>query len=198
MFTSLHIHGLVCATYSKERLRVMWYYGRTRDYFKAHHTSPKTKQSSLHDLIVCRSWCSSYRNPCWTWSHSCINASPEFSLAWQHTCPHPMLPLNYRYPQRIPGTWYDTSRAICPLFSPFFFCSEVSTRYTSLSINNRLFAENWVASGFLYSVSYIKPIPTLEKKYFAVGKKWPKCHFLSLFFSWVGFGLELGSSSVPW
>ena len=33
-----------------------------------------------------------------------------------------------------------------------------------------------VGLGFLQSVSYIKPIPTHEK-IFAVGKKWPKCHF---------------------
>ena len=36
----------------------------------------------------------------------------------------------------------------------------------------RVFVENLVALGFLYSVSYIKPIPTHEKL-FAVGKSGP-------------------------
>ena len=49
-----------------------------------------------------------------------------------------------------------------------------------------------VELGFLWSVSYIKPIPTPEK-ILAVGKKWPKCHFRPLF-AWVrlagGFGIR--------
>ena len=71
----------------------------------------------------------------------------------------------------------------------------VHHHFTGEHINiNRVFAENSVGLGFLYSVCYMKPIPTHEKV-FAVGKKWPKCHFSTYFFlGWVGLGLE--SSSV--
>ena len=48
-----------------------------------------------------------------------------------------------------------------------------------------MFAENLFGLGFLQSVSYMKPVPTHEK-IFAVGKKWPKCHFKPNF-SWVGW-----------
>ena len=51
-----------------------------------------------------------------------------------------------------------------------------------------VFAENLVGLGFLSSVSYIKPIPTHENL-FAVGKKWPRCHFYHLFF---GIEVALG------
>ena len=55
----------------------------------------------------------------------------------------------------------------------------------------RVFAKNLIGLGFLWPVSYIKPIPTHEK-IFAVGKKkkWPECLVLSYFFlGWVGLGL---------
>ena len=42
----------------------------------------------------------------------------------------------------------------------------------------RVLAENLVGLGFLWSVSYIKPIPT-HKKNICCGTKWPKCHFLT-------------------
>ena len=52
-----------------------------------------------------------------------------------------------------------------------------------------MFAKNLVASGFLYSVSYIKAIPTHEK-IFAVGKRGPNAtfnlFFLGLGWHWVG------------
>ena len=52
-----------------------------------------------------------------------------------------------------------------------------------------VFAENLVGIGFLYSVSYIKSIPTHEKL-FAVGKSGPNSTFnlifLGLGWPWVG------------
>ena len=52
-----------------------------------------------------------------------------------------------------------------------------------------MFAENSVGLGFLYSVSYIKPIPTHEKV-LAVGKSGPVATFnlifLGLGWPWVG------------
>ena len=52
-----------------------------------------------------------------------------------------------------------------------------------------VFAENLVGIGFLYSVSYIKSIPTHEKL-FAVGKSGPNAPFNLIFLgvgsSWVG------------
>ena len=61
-----------------------------------------------------------------------------------------------------------------------------------------VFAENLVGLGFLYSVSYIKPIPTQEK-IFAAGKSGPNATFnllrsILIGLGWVGLGL--GSSSV--
>ena len=52
-----------------------------------------------------------------------------------------------------------------------------------------VFAENLVGLGFLYSVSYIKPIPTQEK-IFAAGKSGPNVTFNRIFIGlgwpWVG------------
>ena len=57
------------------------------------------------------------------------------------------------------------------------------------SSTNRVFAENLVGLGFLYSVSYIKSIPAHEK-IFAVGKSCPistlNLIFLGLGCAWVG------------
>ena len=72
----------------------------------------------------------------------------------------------------------------------------ISPRNGTKPPHNRLFAVNFGWVGFLVVcfVSYIKSTPTHEKV-FAVGKKWPKCHFSTYFFlGWVGLGLE--SSSV--
>ena len=55
--------------------------------------------------------------------------------------------------------------------------------------NNRVLTKNLVALGFLWSVSYVKPIPTHEKL-FAVGKSGPNAtlnlFFLGLGWPWVG------------
>ena len=59
--------------------------------------------------------------------------------------------------------------------------------------NNTVFAENLVRLGFLQSVSYIKPILTLQKL-LAVGKSGPNATFNLFFLGWVGLGL--GSSTV--
>ena len=48
-----------------------------------------------------------------------------------------------------------------------------------------------VGSGFLQSVSYIKPTATKPRKIICCGKKWPKCHFQPDF-SWVGLALGWG------
>ena len=59
----------------------------------------------------------------------------------------------------------------------------------TLQKNNTVFAENLVLLCFLWSVSYIKPIPTHEKL-FAVGKRGPDASFnpifLGLGWPWVG------------
>ena len=56
-----------------------------------------------------------------------------------------------------------------------------------------VFAENLVGLGFLYSVSYIKPIPTQEK-IFAAEKVAQMSLSTEFLLGWVGLGL--GSSSV--
>ena len=43
---------------------------------------------------------------------------------------------------------------------------------------------------------HLKPIPTHEK-IFAVGKKWPKCHFKPTF-SWVGVALGWVGLGLGW
>ena len=57
---------------------------------------------------------------------------------------------------------------------------------TTLSVN-RVFAENLAGLGFLYSVSYMKSIPTHEKL-FAVGKSDPNAT-ANLIVSWVRLAL---------
>ena len=70
---------------------------------------------------------------------------------------------------------------------PYFYepCLVLITMYPG----NRVFAENLVGLGFLQSVSYIKSIPTHEKKYLLWEKAAQNATFNLIF-------LGLGSSSV--
>ena len=62
---------------------------------------------------------------------------------------------------------------------------------TSWVLINNLFADNLVGLDFLYCIAYF-PIQNPTKNYFAVGKKWPKCRFLTCFFSRVGLASGWG------
>ena len=63
----------------------------------------------------------------------------------------------------------------------------------------RVFAENLVGLGFLWSVFLYKTNPN-PRKTICCGKKWPKCHFLTYFFlGWVvalGWGVRRFHSNI--
>ena len=60
--------------------------------------------------------------------------------------------------------------------------------------DNTVFAEKFVGLGFLWSVSYIKPIPTHENIFLLREKLAEMPPFTYFFLDWVGLGL--GSSTV--
>ena len=61
---------------------------------------------------------------------------------------------------------------------------------------NRVFAENLVGLGFLYSVSYIKAVQTHQNLFCCGEKKMAQMPLFNLFCLGLGCGLGLGSWTV--
>ena len=85
-----------------------------------------------------------------------------------------------------------TVRRRFPTTGTHFLCPRLSVvrslrQHSVVAVINRVFAENLVGLGFLWSVFLYKTNPN-PRKNICCEKKWPKCHFWP-HFSWVGLAL---------